>query len=157
MEKLLKIEFQKCRICDGTSEVNKESGFFRIKTNCDHCYKGQTLNPKTDLYYLMKCFNSMVDIIDSMNERQELLEKIIPDELPEKIDGLKKVSIKPEDTIVIFCEDNLGTIGRDRLSQQLKKTFPNNKIVTFEDGMKMAVLSEEKIKELEKPMNENTR
>lgn len=77
--------------------------------------------------------------------------------MDEEIPDIKKVSIKPEDTIVIFYEHTLGPIERDRIGQQLKKTFPNNKAVIFEAGMKMSVLSEEKLKELEKPMNEKTR
>ena len=57
--------------------------------------------------------------------------------------NIKKVFLKPEDTIIIESEERLDRETAIIISDKLKNLFPNNKIIIL-DKLKMKVVTNKK-------------
>lgn len=60
-----------------------------------------------------------------------------------KVFEVVKVSINPQDTIILKYKMVLSREAYERLKDSLQPYFPNNKILIFEDGLDLTVVTSE--------------
>lgn len=67
--------------------------------------------------------------------------------LPAELRAIKRAgsvsvaSLKPDDVICVESDSNLSMAERKRIAEQVKLIWPNNRVVVWDSGLRMRVLS----------------
>ncbi|GAF85936.1 unnamed protein product [marine sediment metagenome] len=56
------------------------------------------------------------------------------------IKSIRKVNIKKGDVIVIYADEHIPNIGVARIKGNVKKIFPDNKVVIMDGGLKLSIV-----------------
>ena len=53
---------------------------------------------------------------------------------------IRKVNIKKDDVIILYSDEHISSIGVDKIKENVKKVFPDNKVVIMDGGLKLSVI-----------------